>query len=467
MKPFWIFGIDRTVQNMVGANEYGLYFAVMNFSFLFGFILDFGLTGFNNRTVAQHEHLATENTSSILGMKTILSLVYAFISIGAAFIIGYDSIHFKLFMWVGINQILASFILFLRSNVSGMQMFKTDSFLSVLDRLLMIIFFSVLLWGNLFDVQINIFYFAAFQTLSYFVTFLVAILIVIRYTRFSKISWKWREHFTLFKRSMPFAILSFLMLFYYRVDSVMIERLLPDGSMHAGVYASAYRILDALGMFAYLFSVLLLPLFSRMLSQKNETGPIVHLSSVLLLSAAMVVGVVSFFYADPIISLLYVEHQAESAAVLRILMLGFIPISAIYIFGTLLTAHGSLKMLNIIAAAGVLLNVALNFVLIPIYFENGAAFSGVATQSMVALSHIILVAIVVKPAGLRNTIVQLVFFGFLVSVFAVTIQRIDVEFMWQIVSILGFWILFLTISALLWFRSKNINLSNLLLWKKN
>jgi O-antigen/teichoic acid export membrane protein len=148
-------------------------------------------------------------------------------------------------------------------------------------------------------------------------------------------------------------------------------------------------------------------------------------------------------------------------------MQGFIPISAIYIFGTLLTAHGSLKMLNIIAAAGVLLNVALNFVLIPIYFENGAAFSGVATQSMVALSHIILVAIVVKPAGLRNTIVQLVFFGFLVSVFAVTIQRIDVEFMWQIVSILGFWILFLTISALLWFRSKNINLSNLLLWKKN
>lgn len=467
VKPFWIFGIDRTVQNLLGANEYGLYFAVMNFSFLFGFILDFGLTGFNNRTVAQQEHLAAENTSSILGMKTILSLVYAFISIGAAFIIGYDSIHFKLFMWVGINQILASFILFLRSNVSGMQMFKTDSFLSVLDRLLMILFFSVLLWGNLFDVQINIFYFAAFQTLSYFVTFVVALLIVIRYTQFSKISWKWKEHYTLFKRSMPFAILSFLMLFYYRVDSVMIERLLPDGSLHAGIYASAYRILDALGMFAYLFSVLLLPLFSRMLVQKQETGPIVHLSSVLLLSAAMVVGVVSFFFANPIISELYNEHQHESAAVLQILMQGFIPISAIYIFGTLLTANGSLKTLNFVAAAGVLLNIVLNFVLIPVYFEKGAAFSGVATQSLVALSHIILVAIIVKPAGLRYTMIQLVFFGFFVSAFAFIIQRIDMGFVWQIVAILGFWILFLTISALLWFRTRKINLSDLFSWRKN
>jgi O-antigen/teichoic acid export membrane protein len=439
----------------------------MNFSFLFGFILDFGLTGYNNRTVAQQEHLAAENTSSILGMKTILSLVYALISIGTAFIIGYDSIHFKLFMWVGINQILASFILFLRSNVSGMQMFKTDSVLSVLDRLLMILFFSVLLWGNVFDIKIDIFYFAAFQTLSYFITFLIALFVVIRYTRFVKISWRLKEHFALFKRSLPFAILSFLMLFYYRVDSVMLERLLPDGSLHAGIYASAYRILDALGMFSYLFSVLLLPLFSRMLAQKQETGPIVHLASVLLLSAAVVVGVVSFFYSDPIISRLYVDHQAESAIVLRILMQGFMPISAIYIFGTLLTAHGSLKILNMVAGAGVLLNVLLNFYLIPQFFENGAAFSGVATQSMVALSHVVLVIVLVKPAGIRNTIFQLIFFGVFIWIFAVLLQNSRLDFMMQIVAILGTWILFLTISALLWFRSRKINFSNLFLWRKN
>ena len=38
IKPFWIFGIDRTVQNTVGVEEYGFYFVVFNFSFLFNII---------------------------------------------------------------------------------------------------------------------------------------------------------------------------------------------------------------------------------------------------------------------------------------------------------------------------------------------------------------------------------------------------------------------------------------------
>ena len=32
IKPFWILGIDREVQNLVGEKEYGLYFALFNLS---------------------------------------------------------------------------------------------------------------------------------------------------------------------------------------------------------------------------------------------------------------------------------------------------------------------------------------------------------------------------------------------------------------------------------------------------
>ena len=54
IKPFWIFGIDRVVQNRIGLAEYGTYLALFNFSFLFGIVLDFGLSNFNNRAVARH-----------------------------------------------------------------------------------------------------------------------------------------------------------------------------------------------------------------------------------------------------------------------------------------------------------------------------------------------------------------------------------------------------------------------------
>ena len=123
VKPFWIFGIDRTVQNTVGAEQYGLYFAVLNFSFLFTFLLDFGLTGFNNRNVARYSHMINKYVSNILGMKSLLALLYGIVSVSIAFIIGYDTLHFKLFLWVGINQMLSSLILYLRSNISCLQLF--------------------------------------------------------------------------------------------------------------------------------------------------------------------------------------------------------------------------------------------------------------------------------------------------------------------------------------------------------
>ena len=51
IKPFWILGIDRSVQNSVGAADYGMYFALFNFSFLLNIILDFGITNFNNKNI--------------------------------------------------------------------------------------------------------------------------------------------------------------------------------------------------------------------------------------------------------------------------------------------------------------------------------------------------------------------------------------------------------------------------------
>jgi len=69
VKPFWILGIDRSVQNTVGAEEYGFYFAVFNFSFLFNILLDFGITNFNNRNIAQNNQLLTKHLSNLLVVK--------------------------------------------------------------------------------------------------------------------------------------------------------------------------------------------------------------------------------------------------------------------------------------------------------------------------------------------------------------------------------------------------------------
>ncbi|MDR1761211.1 MAG: hypothetical protein LBR55_02050, partial [Bacteroidales bacterium] len=42
VKPFWIFGIDRTVQNTVGAHDYGIYAALFSLSIILNIFLDMG-----------------------------------------------------------------------------------------------------------------------------------------------------------------------------------------------------------------------------------------------------------------------------------------------------------------------------------------------------------------------------------------------------------------------------------------
>src|SRR6056297_3407599 len=132
IKPFWIFGIDRTIQNMVGAAEYGFYFSLLNFSFLLNILLDLGINNYNNRNIAQNNQLLSKSLSSIIGLRLLLAVGYFVISFSIAGVIGYEWRQLKVLLFLLLNQFLASFILYFRSNLSGLHYFKTDSVLSVL-----------------------------------------------------------------------------------------------------------------------------------------------------------------------------------------------------------------------------------------------------------------------------------------------------------------------------------------------
>jgi len=139
IKPFWIFGIDLTVQNLVGDESYGLYFSLLNFSMILNILLDFGITSYNNKNIAQHGQLLKKHISNIVGLKFLLAGIYAVVCMLTALIIGYKQVQLHLLAFLILNQFLISFTLYLRSNISGLHLFRTDRLLSVLDRSLMII----------------------------------------------------------------------------------------------------------------------------------------------------------------------------------------------------------------------------------------------------------------------------------------------------------------------------------------
>jgi O-antigen/teichoic acid export membrane protein len=388
IKPFWVFGIDMKVQNMVGAQEYGLLFSLYNLSFIFNILLDFGITNFNNRHISQNAQSVKVFFPNIVATKFILTALYIFTVLVFAYALGYDKRQLHVLLLLIANQILISFILYIRSNISGLQYYTTDSILSVTDRIIMIIACVASFYGYFIHSKVTIEWFVFIQTISYAINLLIVLIIMFSKTGSIQFEFNRNLSWRIFKDSLPYAILVFLMAVYSRIDSVMLERMLPTGKYYAGIYAQSFRILDSANMLSILFAGLLFPMFSNLIGRKEDIAPLFKLSFHLICVIAVAFTLGCFYYAQPIIQTLYNEGDAYSSNVFSILIICFIPLATINIFGTLLTAGGNLKILNTIAIISVILNILLNFVLIPIYLSIGAAVAGLITQVFVAILQI-------------------------------------------------------------------------------
>ena len=385
VKPFYILGIDAGVQDAVGTAAYGGYAALLSLSFLLNILLDAGITNFNARHVAQHTHLMRKHLSGVLAARGVLAVLYAGVVFCVALLLGYRDAELTLLGWLVLNQVLVATVLYLRSNIAGAQKYRWDGLLSVLDRVLLIGMIGWLLWGRVSGAVFRIEWFVWAQTIAYGATALVALALVLRLTGRTVPVWRPVFMWAVLRQSFPYALLILLMTFYYRTDSVMLERMLPDGALQAGIYAQGFRFFEAFNMLGFLFAGLLLPMFSRMLRQGDDVAPLTGLAFRLILSGSIAVAVVCSLEARTVMDLRYSAHTAESSGAFSVLVWCFVGVCTTYIFGTLLTAGGELRMLNWMAAGGMVLNIGLNIVLIPKWHALGAAWASLITQGLTAL----------------------------------------------------------------------------------
>lgn len=387
VKPLWLLGIEVGVQNAVGNEMYGFYFSIFNLAYIFNILLDLGVTNFNTRNIAQHPQLIGKHLSGILGIKLCLLALYLVVTFTVGALLGYGSQEFRLLAWLTVAQFLNSLILYLRSNFEGLLLFKWDSLFSVLDRVLMIAICGALLWSPLRE-RFNIYWFVYAQVVAYAATALLAFVVIARKARFKRLRWDWRFFLVILRKSAPFALLVLLMASYNRIDPILLRKLASDAD--AGIYAGAFRLLDALTMVAYLVSVPLLPVFSRLCREGGSCADVLRIVFWPMMLFAVGAAVLCALIAEPLMRLLYHGNYAPYVPVFRVVIFGIIPIGITYIFGTLLTAGGHLRQLNIFAASTLVLNVAVNLVLIPHFGAVGSAWASLTAQSFMALAQLVL-----------------------------------------------------------------------------
>ncbi|GAB4093133.1 lipopolysaccharide biosynthesis protein [Flaviaesturariibacter terrae] len=377
VKPLWVFGIDRKVQVSVGHERYGSYFAILNLAIILSIIADAGLTNMLNRQLALRERISARR---LIGIKCGLSAAYlAVLCLVAA---GSGLRDWPLILLTGALQIASSFLVLFRNMVTGYQQFRADAWLSVTDKTL-----TILVCGGLLYLPVRSeLTLEAFLWIQLAATVLAVALAAVIAARHHEAPAEPTSYNILFRQSAPFVLLILLMSVHTRLDAFLLERIHPQGPLQAGIYAAAYRLLDAGNTVGYMTAAFLVPFAARHLKEPALVDATTLRLRHGLLAAAFGFVAVCAAFAPQLMRLLYHTTDAYSIRVLVACVAVLPAYYGIHIYGSLLTSAGRFAWFNATVLGSVLLNTALNLYLIPRYGALGCCWAALASQYACAVA---------------------------------------------------------------------------------
>ena len=382
VKPVWIFGIDRQVQNIVGTETYGSYFALLNLSIAAGFILDLGLTTYYNRQLAAGGEKFMDQAGWFLKLKILLVLSYGAFIFLMAWISGVRD--WKMLSLVAGIQAANSLLIYLRALVTARQWFRTDAWLSVLDKFIMIMVVGALIYIPATG-GINLDKFLWVQLGATILACMIcALFITQRGMKLVNRSVKGDLSKT-FVNALPFGIIVLLMSVHYRLDGFLLERMHPEGDYEAGIYAGAYRLLDAANIIGFLFASFLLPFLANQTAKEKLADKVLLNCRHFLILISIIAVITLYFLAPWLNNLLYKEHSDYAVKILAWTM-AVLPLYYLtHIYGTLLTARGHTEIFIGILFLSVLINISVNLLLIPADGAFGSCVAALVSQGFCAI----------------------------------------------------------------------------------
>jgi O-antigen/teichoic acid export membrane protein len=197
----------------------------------------------------------------------------------------------------------------------------------------------------------------------------------------------WRR---LVRGSLAIGIATGLFLSYYRVDTVLVA--LFRDSREAGLYGAAFKFVEIAEVLVAAIGVSVFPSFARLAATGDAriAGALQRsLEVVVAFSAPIIIGIL--LVADDVVTFTAGEEFAPAASALRLLVpyLALLFVSAILI--RLAAALHVDRFVLVLAVTVLVLNVALNVVLLPEYGYKVAAITSTLSEACVAVALSVIV----------------------------------------------------------------------------
>ncbi len=364
------FGYFTLIAREIGAVGTGKYFFALSFTTVFVVFVDLGLTNVFIREAAKAKQRLGEYLSTILSIKIglgLLSYIGIFVVINA---MGYEIETRHMVYLSGITMLFDSLHLTLYGSLRALGELKYEAISIVGSQFLTLILGTFFLFSG-FPLIYLILAFTISSAAN--VLFVIGVLTIKH-----KISI--RPHYDrdtsrrLAKIAVPFALAAIFARVYSYIDSILLSKMIGDAAV--GFYSIPYKITYAFQFIPLALVAALYPKFSEYFAHDKEKLSYIFERGVkYLLLIAMPIAIGISILAKDIILLLYTEEYMSSILPLKILIISLIFSYLSFPIGAFLNACDKQKMQTTIVGIVMLVNIALNLVLIPRYDIVGAAIA--------------------------------------------------------------------------------------------
>jgi len=362
----------------LGPEKFGLLSYALGFVMLFGTIASFGLNEILVRDLLQDKTQIKELLSTAFFLK-----IFGFLMMGCFIIFALQFTNDDKYTHLMIT-IISLGIFFQSFNVIDCY-FQSQ----VQSKYVVIVQFIQLLITSL----IKIFLILNKATLIWFaIVFMIdqallsiLLLSIYRWKKewFSIFSVKWELVTQLFKDAWPLIFSGMMVSIYMKIDLIMIKEMLDVKAV--GIYAAAVKLCEVL---YFLPVVVMSSLFPAIVEARKQNLIVyrkqVYLIYEIMIGATAIVAIITMFLADWIVYILYGSIYQEAATILKIYIWAFVFVSLGVVSSKYLVAENLEIYALYRSVVGAIINITLNWYLIPIYGIKGAAFATLITQIFVA-----------------------------------------------------------------------------------
>lgn len=362
----------------LGAAGFGDLYLAMSFGVIFSGVVAFGLDQQLVRAVARDRTLACSYLVHSLAMKLVLSVLAYVMIFGITHLLGYSP---EVRMIIGVYCIVLFFHAVTDSTTAVFQSYEKlfhPALGTVIEKVFVAAVAIVLLTRGYGVVAV-----AAVFVVGGMLGALWRVLYLRKMVRF-RLAFDVKSLRPLIVGAFPFFVYWMLSAVYFRIDTVLLSILSTADVV--GWYGAAYKLFDTLSFLPNIIcSAIMYPILSRLAVQSRANLRFTlgkGLDVMLMLGLPICTGL--FMLAEPIIRLIYGKPEFLNAVpALQWLAVALFLMYVNWVLGTVLIGLDQEKRLTIVAGLALVVNLGLNWLLIPQYQHVGAAAVTVGTEMFI------------------------------------------------------------------------------------